>query len=45
MEAEQKQKVAEAEAEARAKADKWDGKLPQNVYAGAPVPFLNVGSK
>lgn len=29
----------------RAKADKWDGKLPQNIYAGAPVPFLNVGGK
>jgi len=25
------------------KAKKWDGKLPQNVYAGAPIPFLNVG--
>ena len=27
----------------RVKAEKWDGKLPQNVYAGAPIPFLNVG--
>ena len=26
----------------RAKADRWDGKLPQNVYAGAPMPFLNI---
>lgn len=25
------------------KAKKWDGKLPQNVYAGAPIPYLNVG--
>lgn len=25
------------------KAEKWDGKLPVNVYAGAPIPFLNVG--
>jgi prohibitin 2 len=25
------------------KAEKWDGKLPQNIYAGAPIPFLNVG--
>lgn len=26
-----------------AKAQKWDGALPQNIYAGAPIPFLNVG--
>jgi regulator of protease activity HflC (stomatin/prohibitin superfamily) len=25
------------------KAERWDGKLPQNVYAGAPIPFLQVG--
>lgn len=25
-----------------AKAQKWDGKLPQAIYAGAPVPFLKV---
>jgi regulator of protease activity HflC (stomatin/prohibitin superfamily) len=25
------------------KAKKWDGALPQNIYASAPVPFLNVG--
>lgn len=25
------------------KAKKWDGKLPQNIYAGAPIPFLQVG--
>lgn len=25
------------------KAGKWDGALPQNIYAGAPIPFLNVG--
>jgi prohibitin 2 len=24
------------------KAEKWDGKLPVNIYAGAPIPFLNV---
>lgn len=26
-----------------AKANKWDGKLPENIYAGAPMPFLQVG--
>jgi len=25
-----------------AKAGRWNGALPQNIYAGAPVPFLNV---
>ena len=25
------------------RAKRWDGKLPQNIYAGAPIPFLNVG--
>jgi prohibitin 2 len=25
-----------------AKAGRWDGKLPQAIYAGAPVPFLKV---
>lgn len=24
------------------KAEKWDGKLPVNVYAGAPMPFMSV---
>lgn len=24
------------------KATKWDGKLPQAIYAGAPIPFLKV---
>jgi prohibitin 2 len=24
------------------KAEKWNGQLPQAVYAGAPIPFLNV---
>lgn len=24
-------------------AEKWNGALPQNIYAGAPIPFLNVG--
>jgi len=27
----------------RVKAEKWDGKLPQNIYAGAPIPFLQLG--
>lgn len=22
---------------------KWDGKLPENMYGGAPIPFLNLG--
>lgn len=26
----------------RLKAERWDGKLPENIYASAPVPFLNV---
>lgn len=26
----------------RTKADKWNGQLPQAIYAGAPIPFLNV---
>ena len=25
------------------KAEKWNGVLPQAIYAGAPIPFLNVG--
>ncbi|MCY0913236.1 prohibitin family protein [Massilia antarctica] len=25
------------------KAERWDGKLPVNMYAGAPMPFLNMG--
>jgi regulator of protease activity HflC (stomatin/prohibitin superfamily) len=24
-------------------ADKWDGKLPESIYAGAPIPFINTG--
>jgi hypothetical protein len=24
-------------------AEKWDGALPTAIYAGAPIPFLNVG--
>ncbi|MBS1208354.1 MAG: band 7 protein [Proteobacteria bacterium] len=24
------------------KAERWDGKLPEHIYAGAPIPFLNV---
>jgi prohibitin 2 len=27
----------------RIKSERWDGKLPQAIYAGAPIPFLNVG--
>jgi regulator of protease activity HflC (stomatin/prohibitin superfamily) len=27
----------------RTKAEKWDGRLPQNIYAGAPIPFLTPG--
>jgi regulator of protease activity HflC (stomatin/prohibitin superfamily) len=26
----------------RAKAERWNGALPTAVYAGAPIPFLNV---
>jgi len=26
------------------KAERWDGKLPEAIYAGAPVPFLNVNT-
>ncbi len=26
----------------RVKAEKWDGKLPQNIYAGAPIPYFTV---
>lgn len=25
------------------KAKRWNGALPQAIYAGAPIPFLNVG--
>ena len=24
------------------KADRWDGKLPESIYAGAPIPFLQA---
>ena len=24
------------------KAERWNGQLPQSIYAGAPIPFLNV---
>jgi hypothetical protein len=27
----------------RVKAERWNGQLPSAIYAGAPVPFLNVG--
>jgi len=26
----------------QAKAERWDGKLPQNIYAGAPIPFMSL---
>ena len=26
------------------KAERWNGNLPQAIYAGAPIPFLNVGN-
>jgi regulator of protease activity HflC (stomatin/prohibitin superfamily) len=26
----------------RIKAERWDGKLPENMYAAAPLPFLNL---
>ena len=26
----------------RIKAERWNGQLPQNVYAGAPIPFFNA---
>jgi prohibitin 2 len=26
----------------RTKGERWDGKLPTAIYAGAPIPFLNV---
>jgi hypothetical protein len=27
---------------ARTKAERWNGALPTAIYAGAPIPFLNV---
>jgi prohibitin 2 len=27
----------------KTKAEKWDGALPSSIYAGAPIPFMNVG--
>ena len=27
------------------KADRWNGQLPQNVYASAPIPFFNPTNK
>jgi len=26
------------------KAERWDGKLPTSIYAGAPIPFMNLSS-
>jgi regulator of protease activity HflC (stomatin/prohibitin superfamily) len=28
----------------KVKAEKWDGALPQAIYAGAPIPFLNMST-
>ena len=28
----------------RTKAEKWNGALPTSIYAGAPIPFLNVST-
>ena len=25
------------------KAERWNGQLPQNIYAGAPIPFFSAG--
>ena len=25
------------------KAQRWDGKLPEHIYASAPIPFFNTG--
>jgi regulator of protease activity HflC (stomatin/prohibitin superfamily) len=27
------------------RAKRWDGKVPQNMYAGAPIPFLSMEKK
>ena len=27
----------------KTKAEKWGGALPTAIYAGAPIPFLDVG--
>lgn len=27
------------------RAERWDGKLPQSIYAGAPIPFLDAGKQ
>lgn len=27
------------------KAEKWDGKLPQNLYSSGPIPFMNLSPK
>lgn len=27
------------------RAERWDGKLPESIYAGAPIPFLNNTAK
>ncbi len=29
----------------KTKAERWNGALPQNMYAGAPIPFLNMGKQ
>lgn len=27
------------------RAERWDGKLPTNIYGSAPIPFLNTGNQ
>lgn len=29
----------------RTRAERWNGALPTAIYAGAPIPFLNVGKQ
>jgi len=29
----------------RIKAEKWNGQLPEHIYASAPIPFFNVQSQ
>jgi len=29
----------------RVKSERWDGKLPQAIYAGAPIPFFNPNGR
>ena len=29
----------------RVKAERWDGKLPEAIYAGTPIPFFTPAAK